>query len=307
MAQAIPAVLDDMPALLAFVKVVDGGSFSAAARALGTTTSAISKRIAQLEERLGAVLLHRTTRRLSLTAAGRLLHQRAQSLLAELAAAERELADLSSKPRGTVRVSGPVTFGHMHLAGLIADFLIANPEITVELQLSDRFVDVVGERFDLAIRSGRSPSSSLKARKLAKDERLLVAAPRYLSQHGAPRVPSDLSRHHCMRHMDNNASGVWSFRGPQGVIDVKVKSCLHINHGGAIREAALRGLGIALLPRFVVEDELRRGLLVPVLSDHPLPSSALYAVFPASGRIDRATRALVDWLAARLPAQLGQT
>jgi DNA-binding transcriptional LysR family regulator len=296
--------LDDLDEMLAFVRVVERGSLSAAARALGMTTSAISKRIAAIEGKLRTQLLRRTTRKLSTTEAGQALYARLQRVLAELADAEREVVGLGGGLRGVVRVSASMTFGQLHLAPLLADFLLDNPELRVELRLSDRFVDVVGEDFDVAIRIGRLVDSSLIARKLAPDERVVCAAPAYLEARGEPRTPADLARHNCMRHVYGDAWSTWSFEGPEGPVDVTVQGTLHVNHTGAIREAVLRGLGVALLPMFAVAGDVRSGALTTLLRDYRPSDTAIYAVTPQGAHPTAKVRALVDFLAARLPARL---
>ena len=296
--------LDDLDEMLAFVRVVERGSLSAAARALGMTTSAISKRIAAIEAKLRTQLLRRTTRKLSTTEAGQALYARLQRVLAELADAEREVIGLGGGLRGVVRVSASMTFGHLHLAPLVADFLLDNPELRVELRLSDRFVDVVGEDFDVAIRIGRLVHSSLVARKLAPDVRVVCAAPAYLKARGEPRTPADLASHNCMRHVYGDATSTWSFDGPDGPVHVIVQGTLHVNHTGAIREATLRGLGVALLPMFAVADDVRSGALTTVLHDYRPSDTAIYALMPQGSHPTAKVRALVNFLAARLPARL---
>ena len=296
--------LDDLSEMLVFVRVVERGSFSAAARALGMTTSAISKRIAALERKLRTRLVHRTTRKLSTTDAGRALYDRLRRMFADLEDAEREVVGLGSSLRGVVRVSASVTFGQLHLAPLVADFLLANPELRVELRLSDRYVDLVGEEFDLAIRAGRLADSSLIARKIAPDSRVVCAAPAYLERHGTPRAPDELARHNCMRHAYHDAGAAWSFEGPGGPVDVGVQGTLQVDHTGAIREAVLRGLGIALLPMFAVAGEIRSGALRVLLEDYPLAETAIYALTPPGAHPTVKVRALVDFLSERLPPRL---
>jgi DNA-binding transcriptional LysR family regulator len=296
--------LDDLDEMLVFVRVAERGSFSAAARALGMTTSAISKRIAAIEAKLRTQLVRRTTRQLSLTEAGRALHARLQRVLAELADTEREVIGLGGGLAGVVRVSASMTFGQLHLAPLVADFLIDNPDLRVELRLSDRFVDVVGEDFDLAIRIGRLVDSSLIARKLAPDGRAVCGSPAYLERHGTPRTPADLAHHNCMRHVYGDAGSTWSFEGPDGPVDVAVQGTLHVNHTGAIREATLRGLGLAMLPMFAVAGDVRSGALRVVLPDYRPAETAIYALTPQRSHPTAKVRALVDFLAERLPGRL---
>jgi DNA-binding transcriptional LysR family regulator len=296
--------LDDLDEMVVFARVVERGSLSAAARSLGMTTSAVSKRIAALEGKLRTRLLHRTTRKLATTDAGDALYARVRRVLADLDDAEHEVTGLGGGLRGRVRVSASLTFGQLHLAPLVADFLLQHPDLRVELRLSDRYVDVVGEDFDLAIRAGHLLDSSLIARKLAPDPRVVCGAPAYLDRHGTPRTPADLARHNCMHHAYSGAGTTWSFEGPSGRVDVKVQGTLCINHSGAIREAALRGLGLALLPRFAVIDQIRSGALRLVLEDHSVAEAGVYALTPQGAHPTLKVRALVDFLAERLPARL---
>lgn len=296
--------LDDLVEMRTFVGVVEGQSFSAAARGLGATTSAVSKRIASLEGKLGTQLFHRTTRTLSTTEAGQVLYERVRRVLTELGDAERDVVGLGEGLRGVLRVSAPVTFGQLHVAPLVADFLLEHRELRIELTLDDRYVNVVAERFDLAIRAGRLVDSTLIARKLASDRRVVCAAPAYLERNGVPRTPADLAAHDCLRHAYHDASTTWTFDGPRGRESVRVQSRLRLNHGGAIRAAALRGLGLALLPGFTVDDDLRRGALATVLDEYRLQPSGIYAVMPADAHATRKVRALVDFLARALPPRL---
>jgi DNA-binding transcriptional LysR family regulator len=297
--------LDDLVEMRTFVGVVEGQSFSAAARSLGATTSAVSKRIAALEGKLRTQLFHRTTRTVVTTEAGQVLYERVRRVLTELADAERDVVGLGEGLRGVLRVSAPVTFGQLHVAPLVADFLLEHRELRIELTLDDRYVNVVAERFDLAIRAGRLVDSTLIARKLASDRRVVCAAPSYLERTGVPRTPSDLAAHDCMRHALHDASATWTFDGPHGRESVVVQSSLRLNHGGAIRAAALRGLGLALLPGFTVDDDLRSGALRSVLDEYRLPPSGIYAVMPADAHTTKKVRSLVDFLARALPPRLG--
>jgi DNA-binding transcriptional LysR family regulator len=297
--------LDDLSEMMVFARVVERGSLSAAARSLGMTTSAVSKRVAALESKLRTRLLHRTTRKLATTDAGDALYARVRRVLADLDEAEAEVSELGGGLRGVVRVSASLTFGQLHLAPLIADFLLDHPDLRVELRLSDRYVDVVGEDFDLAIRAGPQLDSSLIARRLAPDPRVVCGAPAYLERHGTPRAPEDLSRHNCMHHVYRGSGTTWSFEGPSGPVDVKVQGTLCINHSGAIREAAVRGLGLALLPRFAVIDQLRSGALRVVLEDYRMAEPGIYALTPQGAQPTAKVRALVDFLAEHLPARLG--
>lgn len=289
----------DLSAILAFVEVVEGGSFSAAARRLGLTRSAVSRQVAGLEDRLGARLLNRTTRRLSVTEAGAVYHQRCVRILAEAAAAERAVADLDDAPRGLLRVNAPMSFGLGHLGPAVAEFLVRHPAIRVDLTLDDRVVDLVGEGFDLAVRIAELPPSTLIARRLAVNRRVLCAAPSYLARAGRPRHPQQLAEHACLAYAYLATGNDWSFRGPDGAVSVRVDAAHSANNGDALRHLALAGLGILLSPTFIVGDDLRQGRLVSLLDDWVDADTGVYAVYPHGRHLSPKVRAFVDFLAER--------
>jgi DNA-binding transcriptional LysR family regulator len=302
-----PPATDD-PARAVFVAVVEAGSFAAAARRLGTTTSAVSKRIAAIETRLGARLVHRSSRHLAPTQAGLAFYERCRRIADDVAEAERAVREGAGAPVGAVRVSAPLTFSQQHLVPLLPDFLAAHPRVDVVLVADDRYVDVIEEGVDLAIRTGALPDSGLVRRKLAFDRRVVCASPAYLAQHGAPRAPAELASHACMRHAghtQHGGAGRWTFEGPGGRASVPVRGRFQVNHTGMIRDAALAGLGVALLPLFAIGDDLRSGRLVALLEDWRVPPEVgIHALFPAGRSEPAAVRAFVEFLAARLPARL---
>jgi DNA-binding transcriptional LysR family regulator len=291
--------LDALAGMAVFVRIVEAGSFTAAAHTLGLSKPAVSKQLARLEARLGARLLNRSTRRLSLTEAGTLFHQRCLRLLAEAAEAEQAVAELAEAPRGTLKVAAPMSFGQLHLAPAIAAFLARYPELRIELALDDRVVDLVGEGYDLAIRIAELPPSRLVGRRLAVNRRFVCAAPAYLAARGTPRHPSELARHDCL-HYTYLASGTdWRFAGPDGTISVRVGGRFTANNGDVLRQAAIDGIGIAHLPSFLVGEDLRHGRLLPVLCDFPAVDTAIYALYPPTRQLPRKVRAFVDFLVDR--------
>jgi len=290
----------DLSAMVLFARVVEAESFTGAARDLGISKSAVSKQISRLEDRLGLRLLNRSTRRLSLTEAGAAFYEGCQRVASEAAAAERIVSRLASGPRGELRVNAPMSFGIRHLGPCLPDFLRRFPELTVDLTLNDRQVDLVEEGFDVAVRIGDLADSSLIARRLAPSHRVVVAAPAYLAGRGRPERPEQLADHACLRYSYQAAGREWRFRGPGGERRVKAKGPLSVNNGDVLRAAALDGLGIAFLPTFFVGPDLRAGRLERLLPDwREAPDSAVHAVYPANRNLSPKVRVFVDFLAER--------
>lgn len=288
--------LDDM---LAFIKVVDTGSFTAAADRLGLSKSVVSRRVAELEDRLGARLLNRTTRRLSLTEVGSAFHERCARILADLDEAERAVADLHAAPRGRLRVNAPVSFGVMHLAPAIAAFLERHPAIDMEIDLNDRYVDLVDEGYDLAVRIGRLRDSSLIARRLAPSRMVVCASPAYLERRGVPAQPEDLVQHNCLIYSNVPTAEQWTFRCGAQTRSVRITGTLRTGNGDLLREAAMAGVGIAVLPTFLCGDALASGALFSVLPDAHVAESTVFAVYPQNRHLSPKVRAFVDFLATR--------
>ncbi|MCU0681309.1 MAG: LysR family transcriptional regulator [Polyangiaceae bacterium] len=297
--------LDDLGAIATFVRVVEVRSYSAAARSLGTTTSALSKRVAKLEGTLGVRLLDRTTRHLATTEAGAAFYQRCTHVLEAVGEAERAATRLGGGARGTLRVSAPVIFGELHVAPLVPALLARHPELRIHLALSDRFVDLVDEGFDLALRVGRLADSSLAARRLGRVPAIVCASPAYLERRGVPREPADLLGHECLRYSLAGASREWRLRGANGKERAFATSgrC-SINHGGAMREATIGGIGLAQLPLFLVADALRAGLLRSVLDEFRPADFGIYAVYAAGRAPAPKVRAAVDFFSEALPPRL---
>lgn len=283
-----------------FAKVVDLNGFSAAARDMGISKSAVSKQIARLEEDMGARLLNRTTRRLSLTEPGLAFYQGALRVLAEAEAAEEAVTHLSSAPRGVLRVNAPMSFGVRHVAPALPAFMKDYPELAVELDLNDRVVDLVEEGYDMAVRIVGLRDSSLVARRLAPSWNILCAAPDYLARHGTPGSLEDLAGHECLLYSYQTTGDSWHFQGPGGERRIRLSSRLRANSGDALLQAAAGGLGIVLLPSFICHQEVRGGRLVQVLPEWSARSGIdINAVYPANRNLSPKVRVFIDFLAAR--------
>lgn len=283
-----------------FDRVVRAGSFSAAARDLGVSTAVVSRRIAALEARLGIRLLHRTTRRVALTDEGANYHESVVRILQEVEEAESAASAGRLEPRGVLKVAMPASFGHRHIAPLIPKFARRYPQIELALQLSDRPVAIVEEGFDLGIRITELADSSLAARKLAPNRRVVCASPAYLRKHGAPRTPEDLERHNCLvPNWEHDFSMVWDYREPSGKRGaVRVRGHYACDNWEVLRDWALAGLGIALKSTWDVRETLEAGALVPLLPGFTFGTDvAIYAVYPHRRHLPAKTRAFIDFLA----------
>jgi DNA-binding transcriptional LysR family regulator len=286
-----------------FAEAVDSGSFSAAGRRLGMAPSSVARGIGTLESDLGVRLLNRTTRKLGLTEAGRLYHERARRILAEVEEARLSVTQLETAPRGTLRLNVPVVFGRLHIAPALPDFLARHPALRIDLAMTDAFVDLVEEGVDLAIRIGELQDSSLVARRLAPHRRVLCASPAYLERHGIPCVPGDLPAHNCLIYKRHENRSVWRLRDGGGIHEIEVSGSLFANNADALHAAALGGLGLAMLPIWLVGPDIQRGALEIVLADHQVSPGALdthvYAVFPHSRYLSAKVRAFIDFLRQR--------
>jgi DNA-binding transcriptional LysR family regulator len=286
--------------MVAFVRAVEKGGFSAAARDLDLTPSAVSKLVTRLEDRLGVRLLNRTTRSLALTAEGEAFFHRTQRILADIAEAEEEVGRSRVQPRGLLRVNVGTGFGMHQLAPALPDFLARHPEVQVELTLTDRVVDLVDEGADLGIRMGTLPDSSLVARRIAEIERVICAAPSYLRKHGTPRRPADLREHNCLNMANIPALRRWPFEGREGVEHVEVSGNLTANSADALLSLAIRGQGVLRLADVIVGAAIRDGLLVPLLEDvHHREAVALHAVYPQGRHRSPRLAAMIEFLVER--------
>lgn len=288
--------MDSLNAMEVFVRVVQSGSFSEAARALNLTPSAVSKQVSRLEDRLGARLINRTTRRLGLTEEGQAFFERAQRILADVSEAEQAVTQLHGAPRGTLKLNAPVVFGRMHIAPLLPGFIAQQPEMRVDFTVNDRYVDLLEEGLDLVIRIGELKDSSLIARRLATNKRLLVATEDYLAKHGTPEKPSDLLRHNCLVYLYRQQRNNWQFDGPDGPETVEVRGNLEANNAEVILELARAGQGIALMPTWLVGECLRKGHLRQVMKDYQASDSQIYAVYPPGRHLSPKVRSFVDYL-----------
>lgn len=291
--------MDKLAAMAVFVRVVDRGSFTAAAKDLRLSRAMVSKHVQDLEAHLGVRLLSRTTRRLALTEEGRLYHARCVDILSDIAEAEQGAAERQAEPQGLLRLNGPVSFGTRYLTPAIAAFTAAHPKVRVDMVLVDRVVDLVDEGYDLAIRIGVLASSSLIARRLAPCRLVACAAPDYLARQGIPRHPGDLAGHNCLGYSLGLLSDGWRFHGPEGEVVVPITGNLTVNNGDALRMAALSGQGIIVLPTFIVGADLSAGTLRPVLEDYALPEMGIHAVYPPGRHLPAKVRSVIDFLAAR--------
>ena len=288
-----------------FVAAVNAGGFSAAARTLGLTPSAVSKQISRLEARLGARLLNRSTRRIGLTEAGREFYTRSVAILADIDEAERLAGRASSSPRGGLRVTASISFGQRQIVPLVPEFVARYPDIRVDLRFSDGMVDLIEDGIDVAVRVSSAPDSALIARRLAPDHRIVCASPDYVARHGRPLVPDDLGAHNALIY-SSVYSDTWRFRPAAGgkagdERAIRVASNFAANSGEAIRELALRGLGIGRLATFLVGPDVRDGRLVELLPDWRDPQeNVIHAVYPSRRLVPPATRAFVDFLVEQM-------
>lgn len=281
-----------------FAEAVDAQSFTAAAEKLGLSKQFVSKRIAALEKRLGARLLVRTTRRLRVTDLGLAYHERAQRILLEVDDAEQMIASQTAVPRGTLRLSAPMTFATLHLGPLIPEFMQRHPEVSVELELNDRTVDLIGEGYDMAVRIGTLADSSLVARRIAPVELITCASPAYLGVHGTPAVPDQLGAHDCLIYGHVRRSE-WAFRVAGHPRKVTVSGRMRANNGEMLCNAAIKNMGIANLPDFIVAAALADGRLVEVLGAFRPVGYTVYAVYPQHRQSSLLVRAFSDFLVER--------
>ncbi|MBN8976690.1 MAG: LysR family transcriptional regulator [Rhizobiales bacterium] len=295
------AKLPDFEALAIFAKVVELRSFAAAATELALSKATVSKAVGRLEERLGARLFNRTSRRLALTDAGRTLAVRAAQLLADGEAAESEALAQSAAPRGLVRLAVPMTFGVKVLAPLLPDFLAQYPDVAVDMHLSDAMVDLIGEGFDIGVRIASLPDSSLVARRLCAMPRHTVAAPSYLEKYGRPTHPMHLAQHRCFAYAYLSTPNVWHFTNAAGEeATVRPSGQLRVNNGEAVLPALIAGLGIADLPDFIVGDAIAAGQVEVILKDWKQTEGAVHLVMPPGGPRPARVEALIEFLAERL-------
>lgn len=291
--------MDLLNSMKIFVQVVDAGSFSVAAQRLNLSRSMVSKQLQALETSLGVRLLQRTTRQVSATEIGLAYHEHCLRILAEVEAAGRLVASLQEEPRGTLKINAPMSFGTQHLGSAVAEFAAQYPDLTVQLTLDDRFINPVEAGFDVTIRIGELEDSSLVARRIAAAPRRLYAAADYLARCGEPRHPSELSGHSCLHYGFLGSGGVWRLHGPDGDHSLRIVGRVCSNNGEVLRDAAVRGLGIALLPTFIVEGDVQAGRLQRVLADYQPPAIAIHALYASRLQMLTKVRLFIDFLVAR--------
>jgi DNA-binding transcriptional LysR family regulator len=294
--------MDKFLEMKTFAAVVDGGSFVQAADALEMSKPAVSRHVAELEQRLGVRLLQRTTRKLSLTEEGRLFYGRCKTVLADVEVAEEEITSQSIAVKGLIKVNVPVSFGLLELAPLWPDFMSKYPDVELDITLADRMVDLVEEGYDIAVRIARLPNSSLVSRKLASTRLVLCASPAYLKKHGKPKHPSELADHAVLSYSLLATGDQWSFEGPEGHVSVTVKPVMRTNSGDTCIAAARKHKGVVLQPSFMVNADLQSGALVELMPSYRSIEFGIFAVYPTRQYVSPKVRALIDFLAKALVA-----
>jgi DNA-binding transcriptional LysR family regulator len=288
--------MDVLQAMKTFAAVVEAGSFVRAVETTGFSKPAVSRQVAELETHLGVRLLHRTTRRLSLTDEGRTYYHRCKEILQSVDEAGAEVSNAVVNARGRLRIGAPQTFGALHLAPLWGRFAADNPMVSLDIVLSDRVVDLVEEGYDLVVRIGRLADSELVSRPLARSRMVLCASPDYLARCGMPTHPQDLARHDAIAYSYWASGDEWHFTGPSGVVSVRVRSRIHANSGDTCRAAALDGHGVVLQPDFLIYEDLRSGRLVELMPGYHGPELSIQALYPTRKQLPLKVRRLLDFL-----------
>jgi len=291
--------MDKLTSIKAFTRVVQDGGFAAAARALRLSRSAVSKYVIDLERDLGVQLLVRTTRSTSPTENGQAYYERCVAILADLEEADRAVTRLQAEPRGMLRVNAPMSFGTLHLGPAIADFMKKYPALHIQLILSDQQIDAVQEGFDVTLRIAELASSTLVARKIAPARRAICAAPAYLAERGTPQHPDDLRNHDCLAYGHLATGNQWKLTGPDGDHWIRIPWTLCSNNAEVLRDAVVRGHGIALLPTFIAGADLQAGSLRSILTDYNAPEISIYAIYPQTRHLSVKVRVFIDFLIDR--------
>lgn len=292
--------MDKLDSMRAFTQVVEAGGFAAAARQMDLSRSQVNKLVINLEEHLQTQLLHRTTRKVSPTDAGRAYYDRCLAILADLEEAELALTRLHQEPRGSLRINAPMTFGTLHLAPLVVEFMAQYPDLHVELVLNDRRIDPIEEGFDVTVRiAAQPPGVGLIAHTLAPCPLVLCAAPAYLQRRGTPTHPNDLKHHDCLHYGHRSQENSWTLVGDEQH-SVAINGPLCCNNGEVLRAAALAGLGIVMLPNFIVEKDLHQGQLHPILAAYPPPAINIYGLYPVNRHLSAKVTRLVEFLSQAL-------
>lgn len=289
--------MDILAPMQTFVRVVEAGSFTAVATQLNTTQPTISRQIAALEEHLGARLLTRTTRALTLTDDGRAFYDHALRALEALGEAENAVGRRRSKPSGVLRLATPVVFGRLHIAPRLPAFLARYPDVSIDLTMSDTFTDLTEQGIDLAIRVGEITDPGLIAKRIGIVRRITVASPAYLKKHGTPRTPADLSNHSCIVYTRLATGHRWVFESTDGPLTVEVKGRYRADNSEAIREGVLAGLGVAVIPEFAFNSEIESGIVTVLLKQNEPRQLPMNAVYPSRRFVPLKVRAMIDYLA----------
>ena len=293
--------MESLSDIAVFVQVIESGSFTAAADRLGISKSVVSKYVSRLENQLGAQLLNRTTRKLHLTEVGRAFYERSQRGLLEIEEAKAEVSRLQEKPRGKLRINVPMSFGITHIAPIVQDFLKLYPDLSIDMNLEDRKVDLIEEGLDMAIRISELSDSSLVARRLGPCRHVICATPEYLERKGIPRTPNDLHDHNVLTFKYQDSPTQWQFLSPDGkASSIDVSGTIQMNNSLALREALLNHAGVMLTPTFIVGDDIKSGKLQAVLPQYKLRELSIYAVYHHRRHLSPKVRAFIDYLAAHI-------
>lgn len=293
--------MDKFESLRAFVQVVDAGGFAAASRKMGLSRSAVNKLVMNLEDALGVQLLQRTTRKVTPTPTGLAFYDRSIAILADLEEAELAAKQLQTEPKGQLRINAPMTFGTRYLSPIIARFLQQYPDLHMELSLSDRFIDPIDEGFDITVRIAKpSVSSSLVVHEMRPDPVILCAAPQYLDQRGTPTIPGDLTHHACLAYGHLATDKQWILVSAEEEHKITVKGPLCANNGEVLKDAAVEGLGVTLLPRFIVDTDLERGRLQHIMTDYAAPSISVCVLYPVNRHLSTKIRLFVEYMSTQL-------
>lgn len=280
-----------------FVEVVEQGGFTAAMDKTGLSRAQVSKLVMQLEEHLGTRLLNRTTRRISLTETGRIYYERCKALLVEVDEIDSMASEQTTTPRGKITIGAPSSFGTLHFKNVITEYMKQYPQVQISLHLTDRFVDVVDEGFDVVVRIAELADSSLIARKLSTCKLVVCASPDYLKEHGEPKVPQDLALHQCLLYSNAPKPDTWTLYGPAGMETVRVSGPLTADNGDILKAAALADQGVVFMPTFIVGEDIHSGRLQQILTNYCPPDLAIHAVFPSRRYLSAKVRTFVDFAA----------
>lgn len=294
--------MDTLTSMRVFATVVGTGSFTGASDRLDMSRAMVSKYVINLEEHLGTRLLNRTTRRISLTESGTAYYERCLQIISDVEEAEQAAGHLTSTPRGTLKITMPFAFGLHRLGPVIADYVHLHSGVKLDLSLNDRYVDLIEEGFDLAIRIGTLPESRLIARRLGVAQSVICASPAYLKQHGTPTKLEDLTNHSCLGYSYTNSGNEWRLKNKDIEEVLHIAGSIKANNGDMLRHAALNGAGLILQPLFIVEDDLQSGRLVQVLGDYTSTEYGIYAVYPSRKHLSAKVRTFVDFLVDRVSA-----